>query len=80
MLSVAYSLSRMLALVFNNKKKEKVVPFIAWRQKSSMTAGRKAIQLFFEVYFFHAMGAKVQKIGASKEHFFDLISLQIENM
>lgn len=53
-LCVAYSLSRMLALVFGNKKKENVVPHIAWRQKSPLTAGlmRKGIQLFFRRFTF----------------------------
>ncbi len=81
-LCVAYSLSRMLALVLENKKNENVVPHIAWRQKSPMTAGliRKGIQLFFSpACLFHAMGANVQKICDSKEQY-DLILHQIDNI
>jgi hypothetical protein len=53
-LCVAYSLSRMLALVLGNKRKENIVPNIAWRQKSPLTAGlmRKGIQLFFRRFTF----------------------------
>lgn len=53
-LCVAYSLSRMLALVLANKKNENVIPHIAWRQKSPLTAGlmRKGIQLFFRRFTF----------------------------
>lgn len=55
-LCVAYSLSRMLALVFGNKK-ENVVPNIAWRRKSPLTAGlmRKGIQLFFRRFTFSVL-------------------------
>ena len=56
-LCVAYSLSRMLALVFGNKSKENVVPNSAWRQKSPLTAGlmRKGIQLFFRRFTFSVL-------------------------
>lgn len=54
MLCTAYSLSRMLALLFGNKKNKNVVPNIPWRQKSPLTAGlmRKSIQLFFRRFTF----------------------------
>jgi hypothetical protein len=72
MLCVAYSLSRMLALVFGNKKKENVVPYIAWRQKSPMTAGlmRKAIQLFFRRFTFSMLWEpKSKKLVLPKNNF-----------
>jgi hypothetical protein len=72
MLCVAYSLSRMLALVFGNKKKDNVVPYIAWRQKSPMTAGlmRKAIQLFFRRFTFSMLWEpKSKKLVLPKNNF-----------
>lgn len=63
-LCVAYSLTRMLALIFGNKKNKSPVPHIAWRQKSPLTAGlmRKGIQLFFRRFTFTMLWDPKSKI------------------
>ena len=62
-LCTAYSLTRMLALIAEQKKNQNAVPHIAWRQNSPVTAGlmRKGIQLFFAVLPFPCCGSQSTK-------------------
>ena len=56
-LCVAYSLMRMLSLVTAQNKERSLVPTIAWRRNSIMTAGlvRKGVHLFFRRFGFQLL-------------------------
>lgn len=56
-LSVAYSLTRLLSLVIRSKNNDHFIPFIQWRARSVVTAGlvKRGLEFFFRQFTFSGL-------------------------